>query len=205
MIKLHHIFRLVFGFAMVEFCRFFYYYQYNTGPSYEKFTPSAPSISAEQQQLLNVSPSSKYQGLSQVGNQNIYLSGNKAYQQDQSGLLYLQPLGTNTRFKEYTGDITGFNYDKDAGTYSPSMAYISALQRAQTPYVPHSAQQAPISILGYNPSVMSNVYTPASPNVQLNMPTGEMHGAGRFLGGTDGLLGSMPLNFGLPSGESNNG
>jgi hypothetical protein len=204
MIKLHHIFRLVFGFAMVEFCKFFYY-PYNTGPSYSQLNPSAPSISAEQQKLLGVTPSSKYTGFYQVGDQNIYLSGNKAYQQDQSGLMYLAPLGTNTRFKEYTGDIKGLNYDKDAGTYSPSIAYLSALQRAQTPYVPNSAQQAPISILGYNPSVMSNVYTPASPNVQLNMPTGEMHGAGRFLGGTDGLLGSMPLSFGLPSGEANNG
>ena len=147
MIKLHEIFKLVCGFAMVEFCRFFYF-QVSRGPSYQQFNPSATSLSAEQQQLLNVSPSSKYQGLSQVGNQNIYLSGNKAYQQDQSGLLYLQPLGTNTRFKEYTGDITGFNYDKDAGTYTPSMAYLSALPRSQTPYVPHSAQQAPISILG---------------------------------------------------------
>jgi hypothetical protein len=178
---------------------------YNTGPSYSQLNPSAPSFSSEQQKLLGVTPSSKYTGLYQVGDQNIYLSGNKAYQQDQSGLLYLQPLGTNTRFKEYTGDITGFNYDKDAGAYSPSMAYLSALQRAQTPYIPHSAQQAPISILGYNPAVMSNIYTPASPDVQLNMPTGEMHGAGRFLGGTDGLLGAMPLSFGLPSGESANG
>lgn len=204
MIKLHNIFRLVFGFAMVEFCRFFYFQQYS-GPSYERLSTSAPSLSAEQQKLLNVSPSSKYQGLSQVGNQNIYLSGNKAYQQDQSGLLYLDPLGTNTRFKEYTGDITGFNYDKDAGAYSPSMAYLSTLQRSQTPYVPHSAQQAPISILGYNPAVMSSIYTPASPNSVLSMPTGEMHGAGRFLGGTDGLLGSMPLNFGISNSESNNG
>ena len=101
MIKLHHIFRLVFGFAMVEFCRFFYF-GYNTGPSYSRLSPSAPSFSSEQQKLLGITPSSKYTGLYQVGDQNIYLSGNKAYQQDQSGLMYLEPLGTNTRFKEYT-------------------------------------------------------------------------------------------------------
>jgi hypothetical protein len=199
MIKLHHIFRLVFGFAMVEFCRFFYFQQYR-GPSYSQFTPSAPSISAEQQKLLNVTPSSKYQGFYQVGDKNIYLSGNKAYQQDQSGLLYLAPLGTNTRFKEYEGDITGFNRDKDAGTYSPSMAYLSALQRANTPYVPFSAQQAPMSVLGYNPAMTSNIYTPASSSNLLSMPSGQTsYGAGRYLG--SGLLGS-PISFTVDS--SNN-
>ena len=204
MIKLHHIFRLVFGFAMVEFCRFFYnIYSYNNaGPSYEKFTPSAPSLSAENQKLLNVTPSSKYQGFYQVGDQNIYLSGNKAYQQDQSGLLYLAPLGTNTRFKEYTGDITGFNRDTDAGTYSPSMAYLSALTRSNTPYVPFSASQAPLQSMGYNPALGltqgTGLYQPAVGNLlssptAMATPTGS-YGAARFLGNTGGGL----LNFSAP-------
>ena len=206
MIKLHHIFRLVFGFAMVELCRFFYsvygQYGYSSGPSYEQFTPSAPSLSAEQQKLLGVTPSSKYTGFYQVGDQNIYLSGNKAYQQDQSGLLYLAPLGTNTRFKEYTGDIRGLNYDKDAGTYSPSMAYLSALTRANTPYVPFSAQQAPLQSMGYNPALGltqgTGLYQPAigdllSSPTAMATPTGS-YGAARFLGNTGGGL----LNFSAP-------
>lgn len=195
MIKLHNIFRLVCGFAMVEFCRFFYFQSYNTGPSYSRLSTSAPSISAENQKLLGITPSSKYTGLYQVGDQNIYLSGNKAYQQDQSGLMYLEPLGTNTRFKEYTGDIKGLNYDKDAATYSPSMAYLSSMRGAQTPYTPFSAQQAPMNVLGYNPSLLSNIYTPASANNNLltSLPTGTpMYGAGRFL--DSGLL-NMPINF----------
>jgi len=208
MIKLHHIFRLVFGFAMVEFCRFFYYQPVYRGPSYEKFTPSAPSLSAEQQKLLNVTPSSKYQGFYQVGDQNIYLSGNKAYQQDQSGLLYLAPLGTNTRFKEYEGDITGFNRDKDAGTYSPSMAYLSALTRANTPYVPFSAQQSPLSGVGYNPALglgqTGGIYQASTGDLlsapsQVNLPTGPMYGAGRFLNNTTNGL----LNFSAPQTTGN--
>lgn len=199
MIKLHHIFRLVCGFAMVEFCRFFYFQQYS-GPSYSRLSTSAPSISAENQKLLGITPSSKYTGLYQVGDQNIYLSGNKAYQQDQSGLMYLEPLGTNTRFKEYTGDIKGLNYDKDAATYSPSMAYLSSMEKAQTPYVPFAAQQAPIASVGYNPSLLSSIYIPASDNNNLfaSLPTGTpMYGAGRYL--NSGLL-NMPINFSV--GES---
>ena len=158
MIKLHNIFKLVFGFAMVEFCRFFYF-QYNTGPSYSRLSPSAPSISAENQKLLGITPSSKY-----------------------------------------TGDIKGLNYDKDAATYSPSMAYLSSLKRSQTPYVPFSAAQFPGATAGYNPSLLSSVYTPASANNNLlaSLPAGApMYGAGRFL--DSGLL-NMPINFSL--GES---
>lgn len=171
-----------------------YLYQ-NRGPSYSRLNPSAPSISAEQQKLLGVRPSSQYQGLYQIGDQNLYLSGNQAYQQDQSGLLYLQPLGTNTRFKRYTGDITGFipEGENENITYSPSMAYLSALQSARTPYVPFSAPQAPINVLGYNPSsLLSSVYTPASASTTYT-PTGTSYGAGRFLGNS-GLLGS-PISF----------
>ena len=190
MIKLHHIFRLVFGFAMVEFCRFFYY-QY-TGPSYSRLNPSAPSLTAEQQKLLGVVPSDKYKGLYKLGDQNLYLSGSKVYQQNQSGLNYLDSLGTNTRFKEYEGDVKGLNYDKDAKAYSPSMAYLSALQRSQTPYLPFSAPKAPIGVLGYNPALTSSVYTPASSSNLLNTGSGTSYGAGRFLG--SGLLGS-PIEF----------
>jgi len=203
MIKLHHIFRLVFGFAMVEFCRFFYFYSYNTGPSYSQLNPSAPSLSAEQQKLLGITPSSKYSGLSQIGDQNLYLSGNEVWQQDNSGNYYLKDIGTDTRFKRYGGDVKGLikEGEEDARTYTPSMAYLSALQRAQTPYVPFSAQQAPLSIAGYNPSAMSSVYTPATAtNLLGNLPTGPMYGAGRFLNGGSGLL-NMPISF-TPSGNN---
>lgn len=204
MIKLHHIFRLVFGFAIVEFCRFFYFQQYR-GPSYSRLTPSAPSISTDQRQLLGVTPSSKYTGLYQVGDQNIYLSGNQAYQQDQSGLMYLDPLGTNTRFKRYTGDIKGFipEGEGDDVTYTPSMAYLSALQRSQAPYVPFSAQQAPLNTFGYNPSALTSIYTPATSSNLLSMPSGQTsYGAGRFLG--SGLLGS-PISFTVGNNSNNSG
>jgi hypothetical protein len=168
---------------------------YNSGPSYSQLNPSAPSISAEQQKLLGIRPSSQYQGLYQIGDQNLYLSGNQVYQQDQSGLSYLQPLGTGTRFKRYSGDVKGFNPsgEGEEKTYSPSMAYLSALTRAQTPYVPFSAPQAPLSILGYNPALTSSIYTPAS-STGLTMPSGTSYGAGRFLGNTGGGL----LNFSAP-------
>jgi len=195
MIKLHNIFKLVFGFAMVEFCRFFYF-QYNTGPSYSRLSPSAPLLTAEQQQLLGVKPSSKYKGLYQIGDKNLYLSGNQIYQQDQSGLDYLDALGTGTRFKRYSGDVAGFIPEgEDDKTYSPSMAYLSALQKEQTPYVPFSSPKAPIAGVGYNPSLLSSVYTPASANNNLlaSLPAGtSMYGAGRFL--DSGLL-NMPINF----------
>lgn len=203
MIKLHHIIRLVCGFAMVEFCRFFYWNMYNTGPSYQQLNPSAPSLSAEQQKLLGITPSSKYTGLSQIGNQNLYLSGNQVWQQDNSGNYYLKDIGTDTRFKRYGGDVKGLikEGEEDARTYTPSMAYLSALQRAQTPYVPFSAQQAPLSIAGYNPSAMSSVYTPATAtNLLGNLPTGPMYGAGRFLTSGSGLL-NMPISF-TPSGNN---
>lgn len=202
MIKLHHIFRLVFGFAMVEFCRFFYFMNYNPGPSYTRLSPSAPSLSAEQQKLLGVTPSSKYTGLYQIGDQNLYLSGNQIYQQDQSGLSYLEPLGTNTRFKRYSGDVKGFvgEGEEDARTYSPSMAYLSAIQAAQTPYVPFAAKPAPINILGYNPTnLLSSIYTPATASTSYT-PTGTSYGAGRYLG-SSGLLGS-PISFAPSTGTT---
>lgn len=170
-----------------------YLYQYR-GPSYERLSPSAPSLSAEQQKLLGVTPSSRYTGLYQIGDQNLYLSGNQVWQQDQSGNFYLQPLGTNTRFKRYSGDVRGFigEGEDDARTYSPSMAYLSAIQAAQTPYVPFAAKPAPLNIQGYKPGVMSNIYTPATGNL-LSAPVSTPsysgnYGAGRFLN-TGNLLG----------------
>ena len=80
------------------------------------------------------------------------------------------------------------------------MAYLSALKREQTPYVPFSAQKAPTNVLGYNPSLLSSIYTPASSNNNLlaSLPTGTpMYGAGRYL--DNGLL-NMPINFSV--GES---
>ena len=190
MIKFHELIRLFCGFAMVEFCRFFYYLQYNRGPSYSQLTPSAPSLSAQQRNLLNVRGSSQYPGLYQIGNQNLYLSGNQVWQQDQGGNYYLQPLGTNTRFKRYSGDVTGFisSGEDNAKTYEPSMAYLSALQTQRTPYKPFAASPAPVNVLGYKPGLISSVYTPATSSTPAAVG-GTSYGAGRFLGG-DGLLGS---------------
>lgn len=189
MIKLHHLIKLFCGFAIVEFCRFFYYLQYQ-GPSYSRLTPSAPSLTSQQRNFLNVRGSSQYPGLYQIGNQNLYLSGNQVWQQDQSGNYYLQPLGTGTRFKRYSGDVKGFvsSGADDAKTYEPSMAYLSALQTQRTPYKPFAARPAPINVLGYSPStLLSSIYTPASASTTYT-PTETSYGAGRFLGG-DGLLG----------------
>ena len=172
---------------------------YNTGPSYSRLNPAGTSLSAEQQKLLNVTPSSKYTGLYQLGDQNLYLSGNKIWQQDQSGNYYLEPLGTNTRFKQYTGDVAGFNKSgaDDSTVYDVSPAYLYSKRMANQNYVPFSAPQAPLQAIGYNPALGltqgGGIYSPAVGNLlsaptAMTAPTGN-YGAGRFLGGaTSGLL-----------------
>lgn len=187
MIKLHHIFRLVFGFAMVEFCRFFYYTQYRTGPSYTRLTTSTPSYTPQQQQILGLSQSQQYPGMYQLGNQNLYLTNNRFYQQDQGGNLYLQPLGTSTRFKEYTGDVKGFIRPEDNGPYKASTAYLNAMMAGQG-ITPQAVK--PVGNVG--------LYRPATGLVAPTV-SGPSYGAGRFLSG--GLLGS-PINFGTPSGKT---
>ena len=82
--------------------------------------------------------------------------------------------------------LKGFNYDSEAKTYDPSMAYVYS----QTPkYQGTNLQSAPPVL---------NLTAPTAMNFSGSS------GAGRFMGGTDGLLGGMGLNFGLPSGQSAN-
>lgn len=192
---------------MVELCTFFYYLNYYSGPSYSRLNPAGTSISAENQKLLGITPSSKYSGLYQIGNQNLYLSGNQIWQQDQSGNYYLEPLGTNTRFKQYTGDVTGFNKSgsDDSTVYDISPAYLYSKKMSGQTYVPFTAQQAPLQVMGYNPALglgqTGGVYSPAIGNLlsaptAMTTPTGS-YGAGRFLGGTGGGL----LNYSAPKGE----
>lgn len=187
MIPFHKLVYLIMGFAMVHLCRFFYAGYYNRGPSYTRLTTSTPSYSAQERQILGLSPSQQYPGMYQLGNQNLYLTNNRFYQQDQGGTLYLDPLGTGTRFKEYTGDVKGF-IRPDDNTYKASQAYISAML---------AAQNAPTQVGGTR---IGNVglYRPAT---GLTAPTvsGPSYGAGRFLSG--GLLGS-PIQFGTPSGKT---
>lgn len=163
-----------------------YLYQYR-GPSYSRLTTSAPSYTPQQQQILGLSQSQQYPGMYQLGNQNLYLTNDRFYQQNQGGNLYLQPLGTGTRFKEYTGDVKGF-IRPDDNTYKASQAYISAML---------ASQNTPTQVGG---SRIGNVglYRPAAGLVAPTV-SGPSSGAGRFLSG--GLLGS-PIQFGTPSGKT---
>ena len=164
-----------------------YYYGYSRGPSYTRLTTSAPSYTPQQMQILGLSQSQQYPGLYQLGNQNLYLTNDRFYQQDQGGTLYLDPLGTNTRFKEYTGTVKGFIRPEDDGPYKASTAYINAMLAGQGV---GSQGVAPIGNVG--------LYRPATGLVAPTV-SGPSYGAGRFLSG--GLLGS-PINFGTPSGKT---
>lgn len=89
----------------------------------------------------------------------------------------------------------------------PERSMIAEWLANKQPYTQFATQQAPLSALGYNPS-MANLYSPAisslySTGSSLLAPStsGTSYGAGRYLGNT-GLLGG--LNFGLPSGQSAN-
>ena len=186
MISIHKLIYLICGFAMVEFCRFFYYYNQYRGPSYTRLTTSAPSYTPQQQQILGLSQSQQYPGMYQLGNQNLYLTNNRFYQQDQGGTLYLDPLGSNTRFKEYTGDVKGFIRPDDS-TYKASTAYLNAMMAGQG-ITPQAVK--PVGNVG--------LYRPAAGLVAPTV-SGPSYGAGRYLSG--GLLGS-PINFGTPSGKT---
>ena len=171
---------------MVEFCKFFYYNQYR-GPSYSRLTTSAPSYTPQQQQILGLSQSQQYPDMYQLGNKNLYLTNNRFYQQDQGGNLYLQPLGTGTRFKEYTGDVKGFIRPEDNGPYKASTAYLNAMMAGQG-----------IGSIGTSPIGNVGLYRPATGLVAPTV-SGPSYGAGRYLSG--GLLGSS-INFGTPSGKT---
>lgn len=183
MIRFNQLLRLVFGFCMVELCRFNYFL--NRGPS----GPSTITTSAIPQSTISA------YGLQNVGNgmyyypkANLYYSGDKFYNKGGSGYK-----AGETLYGLHEGDVIGFNRDSDAKTYAISPAYLSALKIQNTPYVPFSAPRAPANVLGYNPALLSAVYQPASSTSNLlQTPAGQSYGAGRFLG--NGLL-NAPINF----------
>lgn len=185
MITLHNAFKLVFGFCMVNLCRFNYFT--NIGPS----GPSTISTSSVPESTISA------YGLQSAGNgmyyypkADLYYSGDKFFNKGGSGYQ-----AGNTLYGLYEGDVIGFNRDSEANTYTTSPAYLNTLKKSNTPYVPFAAPKAPASVLGYNPSLLSSIYQPASANNNLlaSMPEGAvMYGAGRFL--DNGLL-NMPIQF----------
>lgn len=191
---------------------------------------SAPKSNVDVNAILGLSPS-QYSGFQTVGDTGYLLKDSKLYQPytpspvsygriimgqwspmtGQFGMPY-QPSyhpvfgyggGVSARggaeegtiysgkqaFRPIEKDIglKGFNYDSEAKAYNPSMAYVYS----QIPkYQGTNLQSAPPVL---------NLTAPTAMNFSGSS------GAGRFMGGTDGLLGAMPLSFGLPSGESANG
>jgi hypothetical protein len=187
---------------------------------------SAPKSNLDINSILGLSPS-QYSGLQNVRDTGYYYGNNRMYEKytppppsnyggyygimgynrpsNNIGIYGYQPAPKpsyesmtigDQEFRTASPDIQGFSkmaleddkYAKDSVyEYSPSMAYVYS--------------QAP-KYQGYD-------VASAPPVVSLTAPTAMnftgSSGAGRFLGGTDGLLGSMPLSFGLPSGESANG
>jgi len=142
--------------------------------------------------LLNLSKS-KYSGLKRVGNTDYYYGNNRMYTPSSFSGGKGAPSGlTNIggqNFVPVDADITGFNKSKAEGadyyTYDPSMAYISANKPRYTPPPPRD--------------IMSFLQLPSVQSSNMNLqPAETSYGAGRFL--NNGL---MSLDFGLPSGESN--
>ena len=187
---------------------------------------SSPKSNIDINSILGLAPS-QYEGLQKVGDTGYFYGNNRMYEaytpppptnyggyygimgysapSNNTGLYGYQPptkpsyesinVG-DQEFRTVSPDIQGFSkmaleddkYQKDSVyEYSPSMAYIYS----QAPkYQGYDVASAPPVISLTAPTAMN--FTGSS-------------GAGRFLGGTDGLLGAMPLSFGLPSGESANG
>lgn len=194
---------------------------------------SAPKPQVDINSILGLAPS-QYEGLQKVGDTGYFYGDNRMYEPYKpSPTFYYKntPFGTQyynsgigmyansapsshpifgisggwsqgggsdagtiykgeQAFRPISEDVAGFSKtkgDDDIYTYDPSMAYVYS----QTP-----------KYQGYD-------VASAEPVISLTAPTAMnftgSSGAGRFLGGTDGLLGAMPLSFGLPSGESANG
>jgi len=187
---------------------------------------SAPQSNVDVNAILGLAPS-QYEGLQSVGDTGYFYGNNRMYEAytppppssyggyygimgmsrpAPSGPLYGYQAPSKPSYESITVDgqqfrtvkpeLAGFNrmalseddYQKDSVyEYTPSMAYVYS--------------QAP-KYQGYDVASTPSVVSLTAPTA-MNF-TGNS-GAGRFIGGTDGLLGSMPLNFGLPSGESANG
>ena len=170
---------------------------------------TAPQSNIDVNAILGLAPS-QYSGLQSVGDTGYYYGNNRMYEpytvtsSPSYGIYGYSPYGVNQSnsnraegtitvgnqaFRPINTDITGFSKNKVGDTdmyeYSPSMAYVYS--------------QAPKPTYAPTPNVTSFLSTPTTPSYAGN------YGADRFMGGMDGLLGSMPLSFGLPSGESANG
>ena len=194
---------------------------------------SAPKSNIDINSILGLAPS-QYDGFQTVGNTGYLLKDSKLYQPytpspvsyvrySPFGMQTYQPTGMmpsapspiyggfgmggysggyqrtggaeagtiysgKQAFRPIEKDIglKGFNYDSEEKTYDPSMAYVYS----QAPkYQGTNLQSAPPVL---------NLTAPTAMNFNGSS------GAGRFMGGTDGLLGGMGLNFGLPSGQSAN-
>ena len=186
---------------------------------------SAPKPQVDINSILGLAPS-QYEGLQKVGDTGYFYGDNRMYEPYKpspvsygrmimgqwspvnytpsyhpvfgisSGLSARGGADAGTIYKGEQAfrpldiDVAGFTKtkgDDDIYTYDPSMAYVYS----QAPkYQGYDVASAPPVISLTAPTAMN--FTGSS-------------GAGRFLGGTDGLLGAMPLSFGLPSGESANG
>lgn len=195
---------------------------------------SAPTSNVDINSILGLSPSSQYSGFKGVGDTGYYYKDNMMYKPytvtpssttygrmsygqfspvtgsfgmpyqpsyhpffGYGGGIVARTSGGAEEGTIYSGeqafrpvknaDVAGFRYNADENTYDPSMAYVYS----QAPkYQGTNLQSAPPVL---------NLTAPTAMNFSGSS------GAGRFMGGTDGLLGAMPLNFGLPSGESANG
>ena len=190
---------------------------------------SAPKPQVDINSILGIAPS-QYEGLQKVSDTGYFYGDNKMYEPyTPSAVSYYMnsPFGMSTYqptalmpsqpsyspFGGYSGgwqrsggadagtiykgeqafrpikdaNIKGFTYNTDAETYDPSMAYVYA----------NTPKYQGVNLQTQTPVI--NLTAPTAMNFSGNS------GAGRFLGGTDGLLGAMPLSFGLPSGESANG
>jgi len=183
---------------------------------------TAPKSNIDVNAILGLTPS-KYSGLQSVRDTGYYYGNNRMYEaytpppstggyygifgynrpsnpypmfgyQAPSKPSYEEVTIGGQQFRTVNPDIAGFNktalseddYQKDSVyKYAPSMAYVYS----------KAPKTAPLP----TPNVTSFLSTPTTPSYAGN------YGAGRFMGGMDGLLGSMPLSFGLPSGESANG
>jgi hypothetical protein len=151
--------------------------------------PAQPATNIDA--LLNLAES-QYSGLKKVGDTGYYYGNNRMYEPTSYSGGKGAPANMETfggqNFVPVDVDITGFNKTKgedDLYTYDPSMAYLNANKPRYTPPPPRD--------------IMSFLQLPSIQSSNMNLqPAETSYGAGRFL--NNGL---MSLDFGLPSGKSN--
>ena len=151
--------------------------------------PAQPATNIDA--LLNLAES-QYSGLKKVGDTGYYYGNNRMYEPTSYSGGKGAPANMETfggqNFVPVDADITGFNKSKgedDIYTYDPSMAYLNANKPRYTPPPPRD--------------IMSFLQLPSIQSSNINLqPAETSYGAGRFL--NNGL---MSLDFGLPSGKSN--